>query len=87
MQALKNRVIVKEDAPIEKIGSIFVPYQIKPQMPCLAFTGVIVSAGKDVIAPLKSGTRILFSRFSPMEIAENKYLCMTEDDVQAIIED
>lgn len=87
MQAISNRLIVKEDAVPEKIGSLFIPYQgIKPQTPNFPFTGIIVSCGPKVDAELKPGMRILFSRLSGMEVLA-KYLVMKDTDALAIIED
>ncbi len=91
MKPLGKRLIVKEDAPPEKIGSIYIPYQHKPQMAMLPHTCIIIAISDGVSEPYKClvpGDRILINRLAPIQILEDqKALVITEDIVEAKLED
>ena len=97
-QPYADRVFVRPE-PITKVGSIHVPQfgasgdPARAQTACL---GTVVSVGRGaytkklvfVTPDLQAGDRVLFSRFSGVEVEVNgeKLKALFESDIQAVIE-
>lgn len=89
MKPLGKRVVLKEIAPPEKIGSIIVPFQAKPQHYTLARECEVVAVGERCDDKrLKPGVRVYLDRLMPIQVLEKeKLLVVPEEDINAILED
>lgn len=88
MNPLKNNLIVKVDKAAEKsTGGILLATQWKDLPP----TGTVEAVGPDVKEPLlKKGARVLFSRYSSVEVSTDRnsdLRIISEDGIWAVIND
>lgn len=77
-----DRIIVRRDKAVEKIGSIELPKEAREK----PYTGTVLSAGWKV-ERVKAGDRVVFAAFGGMEMPgdDEDVLVMREDDVMAIV--
>ena len=89
MKPLGKRVVVREVAPPEKIGSIIIPYQAQPNFNTLARECEVVAVGEKCDDKrLKPGIRVYLDRVMPIQIIEkDKLLVVPEGDINSILED
>ena len=89
MTPLGRRVVVKPVDSPEKIGSIYIPYQLKPQRDSLARICDVVAVGTKVQDErLKPGVRVIIAYLMPIQVFEKeKLLVVPEEDINAILED
>jgi len=93
VRPLHDRILVKrEEDSEEKIGGIIIPdtAKEKPQRGKVvaAGNGKIADDGKRIALDVKSGDRILFGKYSGIEVKidGDDYLILREEDVLAILE-
>lgn len=84
-RAIKNRIIVELDNYNSETESGFV---IVPGAQTTPVTGKIISAGKEV-KTLKEGDRVQTRRYAGQILENNnkKYVSITENDVDMIVDD
>lgn len=96
IRAIGDRVVVRRDAPAEKIGAIIVPDQAK-QKPVW---GVVVTAGDGkqidgvtkVPLEVKKGDRVLFGEYAGTEVKlegaepKDQHVILREDDILLVID-
>jgi len=82
-KTLGNKICVKRDATLEKIGIILLSEKAKEQPK----TGVIISIGDDVKL-LEVGNKVIFTTYSGHEVKIDgqELIVMEEDDVLGILE-
>lgn len=88
IKAIKNKIFIKRDMPIEKIGSIYVPSNADSLNN--QYSGVIVSIGSNIADnDLNVGDRILFKDLAGMEFYVNNeaFYSISDTDILAIILD
>jgi co-chaperonin GroES (HSP10) len=75
-EPLFDRVLIKLDDPVEKVGSIYVPMSKEDRR---AETGTVIAVGNK-IETLNEGDRVVMSHFSGTEL-DNGLIIMKETDV------
>ncbi len=87
LHALRGRILVQEDKPLEKIGSIIIPqkHQTRPTM------GVVADVGEGTQTTVKIGDRIVYPRWSGTGIQikgmTNAFRILTPEELLCWVED
>ncbi len=93
LRPLHDRVIIQQEAQEERTkGGIIIPDTVKEK----PLMGKVIAVGKGrrlengTLQPLavKAGDKVLFARYggTEVEVDEEKYLIMREDDILGVIE-
>lgn len=75
-----QKVLIKPDEKVEKIGSIYIPDQIDQKIE----KGTIVSSA---IEDLPVGTRVIYDRALTIPLKNTDYLVIDDEDVWAVLEE
>jgi chaperonin GroES len=93
IKPLADRVLLEAaDQREEKIGNIYIPDTAKEKpnegIVVEVGPGKVTDDGKTIIPQVKSGQRVLYSKYSGTEIKEGgkDYLIVREADILAIVE-
>ena len=87
IKAIKNRIFLKKDEQLEKIGSIYLPKTEGHYAPPYSCT--IISVGEDVEdADFKVGVKVLFHDLAGTEFDYDgeKIFSIRENDITAILQ-
>lgn len=83
MRAIKNKVLVRRDAPIVQTeGGIFIP----PQSRIVPWTGEVISVGEEVEG-LEVGEHVLLAQFMGEFIRDDEMLvCIDRGEILAVVD-
>lgn len=73
---LNTHVYVKPDAPVEKVGALFVPPSSTTQC-----TGLVIASDTPLCQP---GDRVVYSRFWPFDFEGNTIVCCLAKDLVGV---
>ena len=85
-----DKVLVKIDAPVDKIGNIYIPDTAKEEPVNATVTAVgegkLSKTGGRIPMTVKPNDRVLINKYAGFELLNEKYVIIPEADIIAIID-